>query len=64
MRTRLALTWCAGCCRHVPDRSWNQDTYLCSTCTSDVFRLIRRWAGNKVLTEFPIDTILRSHDVV
>ncbi|TDB69355.1 hypothetical protein [Micromonospora sp. KC721] len=57
---RLCTTWCAGCQSNVPDRSWNQDTYLCTDCTANVLHLIRLWAGGKVLDAFPIATVIRT----
>jgi hypothetical protein len=59
--SRYGSVWCAGCQTHVPDRSWNQDTYLCATCTKNVLHLIRLWAGGKVLDAFPIATVIRTH---
>jgi len=56
--TTVISAWCAGCHRHVAARAWNQDTYLCSTCTDKVHLLIRRWASDKVLQRWPISTII------
>jgi hypothetical protein len=60
MRPRLVSAWCAGCEKSVSPSSWNQDTYLCSTCSASVLHLIRQWAGGKTLTAFPIATVLRT----
>jgi hypothetical protein len=56
--TTVISAWCAGCHRHVTARTWNQDTYLCLDCTERIHLLIRRWASDKVLQRFPIDTII------
>lgn len=58
MRSTLVAIWCAGCRRKVAARAWNQDTYLCNTCTDQVHLLIRRWSSDKVLQRFPISTII------
>lgn len=60
LRRFIASTWCAGCEQHVSDRSWNQDTYLCTDCTANVLHMIRLWAGGKVLAAFPIATVIRT----
>jgi len=60
---RYTSTWCAGCESWVSDRSWNQDTYLCAPCTAAALLLIRRWAGGKVLTAYPLSTALRRERV-
>jgi hypothetical protein len=54
----VVSAWCAGCHLPVAARAWNQDTYLCTTCTDRVHLLIRRWASDKVLQRWPIDTII------
>lgn len=58
MRSTVVSAWCAGCHRDVAARAWNQDTYLCNTCTDRVHLLIRRWSSDKVLQRWPIDTII------
>lgn len=58
-RRLVASIWCAACEQHVSARSWNQDTYLCSPCTTNVLSLIRQWAGGKVLGAFPIASMTR-----
>lgn len=43
-RPTVYAVWCAGCRQHVKPRDWNQDTYLCTTCTPTALRALRRWA--------------------
>jgi hypothetical protein len=54
----VVSAWCAGCHRYVAARAWNQDTYLCTSCTDNVHLLIRRWASSKILQRWPISTII------
>ena len=63
MTTRVVSIWCAGCHQHVTARAWNQDTYLCNSCTTAALTLIRRWASGKVLQRFPSSTILHQEAI-
>lgn len=57
-RPMVYAVWCAGCRQHVKPRNWNQDTYLCASCTPTAMRALRRWASHpdtahRILTASP-----------
>jgi hypothetical protein len=58
-RRPVVLTaWCPGCQSNVRPRDWDQDTYLCASCTTDLHRMVRAWGSGRVLSRYPISALL------